>query len=122
MEAQVSPICNCMYGIGDPRCCVNRATEPTSTLDNMHRIVQERDMWRQRARSLEADLDAKSDELEHAERKLAGEWPYNPRLALLERADLYEKDGQPGPLASWGWSDVAKELRAIAELFEERAA
>jgi hypothetical protein len=36
------------------------------------------------------------------------------RSALEQRADMYEKDGKPGPLASWGWSDVAKELRAVA--------
>lgn len=78
----------------------------------------ELEMWQKRARAAECDLDATRDELEHAERKLAGEWPYNVREMLLERADFYEKDGEPGPLASWGWGDVAKELRAVAELFE----
>lgn len=36
---------------------------------------------------------------------------------LRKRADLYEKDGKPGPLGLcfWGWRDFAAELRRLAD-------
>jgi hypothetical protein len=36
---------------------------------------------------------------------------------LREIADLYERDGRPGPrgLNCWGWKEIAQQLRAVAK-------
>ena len=41
-------------------------------------------------------------------------------IRLRDKADQYEKDGEPGPLGynCWGWRDIARHLREIAEEFE----
>ncbi len=43
---------------------------------------------------------------------------------LRQRADLYEKDGKPGELGynAWGWRDIARELRRVADEIEEETA
>lgn len=41
---------------------------------------------------------------------------------ILAKADLYEIDGEPGPLGynCWGWRDIAKILRHVADEIEGR--